>query len=205
MVQDRAMPDVWRLYETHARRFDADRSRTLMERGYLDEIVRRLPPGASVLDLGCGAGEPIARSFIEQGLSVTGVDAAPTMIAICRERFPRASWIEADMRTLDLGRRFDAVVAWDSFFHLTQDEQRAMFEVVTHHAAPGALLLFTSGPAAGVSIGDLYGHALFHASLDESEYRRLLHGAGFEVLCYSPEDPGCGGHTIWLARSIRQV
>jgi SAM-dependent methyltransferase len=196
------MPDVWRLYETHARRFDADRGRGMMERGYLDEIVRRLPRGASVLDLGCGAGEPIARFFIERGLAVTGVDAAPSMVAICRQRFPQATWIEADMRTLDLARRFDAIVAWDSFFHLTQDEQRQMFEVFGRHVASPGLLLFTSGPKAGEAIGDLYGHALFHASLDESEYRRLLGKTGFDVLRYRTEDPDCGGHTVWLAERI---
>jgi SAM-dependent methyltransferase len=200
MMQNRAMPDVWRLYETHARRFDADGGRTLMERGWLDEIIGRLPPGAGVLDLGCGAGEPIARFLIEQGLRLTGVDAAPTMIAICRARLPEATWIVADMRTLDLAPRFAAIIAWDSLFHLTADEQRAMFDVFAAHAATEGLLLFTSGPAAGVSIGDLYGDALFHASLDEVEYRHLLHRAGFEVLRHRKQDPDCGGHTVWLAR-----
>jgi hypothetical protein len=78
-----------------------------------------------------------------------------------------------------------------------------MFPVFARHAAPGATLLFTSGPKAGESIGDLYGNALFHASLDPEEYRNLLSEAGFTVLRYRPEDPDCGGHTVWLARRPR--
>ncbi len=196
------MSDVWRLYDAFAERFDADRSRILFERGYLSEIVGRLGRGATILDLGCGTGEPIARFFIESGLVLTGVDAAPSMIRLCRSRFPQACWIEADMRSLELGARFDAIIAWDSFFHLTRDEQRPMFDVFARHIQPNGLLLFTSGPKTGEAIGDLYGQPLFHASLDEAEYRRLLQGAGFEVLCYSPEEPDCGGHTVWLAQAV---
>jgi SAM-dependent methyltransferase len=192
--------DMWRLYERHAAEFDRARGCGLMERGYLTAVLDRLPAAADILDIGCGVGQPIARFFIEHGINVTGIDAAPAMLAICRQRFPHATWIEADMRGLDLGRRFDAIVAWDSFFHLDAGEQRAMFEVFARHAAPGATLLFTSGPEAGVVIGDLYGEELFHASLAREEYRGLLKHWGFEVLRYRESDADCGAHTVWLAR-----
>jgi SAM-dependent methyltransferase len=195
------MADVWKLYEAHAREFDRDRGRSLMERSYLSDMVARLRPGARVLDLGCGAGDPIARFFIGRGFDLTGVDAAPAMIAICKERFPDTVWVEADMRGLVLPFRFNAIVAWDSFFHLTRDEQRAMFPLFKKHIAPGGLLLFTSGPQDGEVVGDLYGNALFHASLDPIEYRTLLGTCGFRVLRHQAEDPDCGLHTVWLAQA----
>ena len=157
------MPDVWKLYETHARAFDRDRGRSLMERAYLEETVATLKPNARVMDLGCGAGEPIARFFIERGFDLTGVDAAPAMIAISKERFPDAKWVVADMRGLVLPLRFDAVIAWDSFFHLSRDEQRAMFAVFAKHVTPGGVLLFTSGPRDGEVSGHLCGNELYHA------------------------------------------
>jgi len=107
------------------------------------------------------------------------------------------------MRKLALQRRFDAVIAWDSFFHLTQDDQRGMFAVFRDHVAPDGLLLFTSGPGDGVVVGELYGRALYHASLSAEEYRTLLDGHGFSVLRHCVEDPACGGHTVWLAESRR--
>jgi len=195
------MANVWKLYEAHARAFDRDRGRSLMERSYLSDMIARLLPGARVLDLGCGAGDPIARFFIAHGFDLTGVDAAPAMIAICRERFPDTAWIEADMRGLVLPLRFNAIVAWDSFFHLTRDEQRAMFPVFKKHVAPGGLLLFTSGPRDGEAVGDLYGNPLFHASLGPEEYRTLLATFGFRVLRHQAEDPDCGLHTVWLAQA----
>jgi ubiquinone/menaquinone biosynthesis C-methylase UbiE len=194
------MADTRAVYEAVAREFDRDRSKSLMEKFYLDRMLAHLVEGASVLDLGCGSAEPIAKFFIDTGCRVTGVDAATAMLVLCRERYPTQTWIEGDMRTLDLGRRFDAVIAWDSFFHLTADDQRAMFPVFARHAAPGAPLLFTSGPQAGVAMGEIYGHALHHASLDSAEYEQLLATHGFRVLLHRVEDPDCGGHTVWLAQ-----
>lgn len=197
------MTDAWRFYQRHADTWNRDRSfsKVLMERPYLDTVTSNLQPGAGVLDLGCGTGEPIAHHLIESGYAVTGVDAAPAMIAICRQRFPESTWIEADMRTLALGCRFEAIIAWDSSFHLDQDEQRAMFPIFQRHIAPGGQLLFTSGPRAGEAIGKLYGEDLLHASLDPDEYRHLLGNSGFHVLRHTVEDPACGMHTIWLAQA----
>lgn len=193
------MSGIRAVYEAVARQFDRDRSKALMERHYLDALLSRLGGPRDILDLGCGSAEPIAKFFIDAGCRVTGVDAAAAMIAICRERYPDGDWIMADMRGLDLGRRFDAIIAWDSFFHLDPEEQRAMFPVFARHAAPGALLMFTAGPRAGVAMGEIYGHALYHASLDSAEYENLLAEEGFRVLMHRVEDPDCGRHTVWLA------
>jgi hypothetical protein len=104
------------------------------------------------------------------------------------------------MRNLALGRRFDGIMAWDSFFHLNFDDQRRMFAVFRAHAAPGAGLLFTSGPRHGEAIGELHGEPLYHASLAPDEYRSLLAANEFDLVEFVPEDPNCGGHTVWLAR-----
>jgi SAM-dependent methyltransferase len=188
------------LYERHAQAWDARRGRSLMEKPWLDAFASRLAPGAAVLDLGCGAGEPIAAHLVAEGFRVTGVDSAPTLVSLCRARFPAHEWLVADMRTLSLDRRFGGVIAWDSFFHLTAEDQRGMFAVFAKHAAPGAALLFTSGPAHGEAIGEMEGEPLYHASLDEAEYRSLLAAHGFAVVRHVVEDPACGNHTIWLAQ-----
>ena len=66
------MTDVRAVYEAVARDFDRDRSKSLMEKCYLDRVQAQLVEGASVLDLGCGSAEPIAKFFIDHGCRVFG-------------------------------------------------------------------------------------------------------------------------------------
>lgn len=187
------------LYERHVRAYDRDRGRSLQECAWLDRFLEHVAPGGTVLDVGCGMGEPIAAYVIERGFDVVGVDAAPSMIDVCRARFPASEWVVSDMRELALDRRFDGILAWDSMFHLGVDDQRRMFGRFTAHARDGAPLMFTSGPSEGEAIGTYCGEPLYHASLDASEYEQLLAGHGFTLVAFVDTDPECGGHTVWLA------
>lgn len=189
------------LYQRKALHWIESRARNqLFEKSWLDRFRALLAPGGRVLDLGCGSGEPIARYLIGLDRDVTGVDSSPALIEACLNRFPEQEWIVADMRALALQRTFSGIVAWDSFFHLGHDDQRRMFPLFCAHAAPGAALMFTSGPAHGEAIGEMGGEPLYHASLDPEEYRALLAQNGFGVVAHVVEDPDCGGHTIWLAQ-----
>ena len=191
-------------YERHAKEWDADRRNCgWNDKSWHDRFINALPKGAAVLDLGCGAGEPVALHMVECGLRVTGVDSSPTLISLCRERMPDQEWIVGDMRSVSLGRRFDGVLAWDSFFHLKYEDQRCMFALFAAHAAVSALLMFNSGPGHGEAIGSYRGDPLYHASLAATEYETLLTQSGFEVVEHVVEDPQAGGRTVWLARSIR--
>ena len=192
------------LYQRHARVWAETRHRPysgrLMEAAWLDRFLALLPARPDVLDIGCGTGRPIGGYLAARGCRLTGVDSAPGMIALCREALPDQTWHIADMRSLALGRGFDGILAWDSFFHLCHDDQRRMFPIFRDHAAHAAALMFTSGPAHGEAIGSFAGEALYHASLDPAEYRDLLNANGFDVVAHIAEDPECGRHTVWLAR-----
>lgn len=190
-------------YERHAREWDADRRKASWnDKPWHDRFVAALPPGATVLDIGCGAGSPVAQHMVERGLRVTGIDASPTLVSLCRERLSDQEWIVADMRALRLGRRFAGVLAWDSFFHLAPDDQRGMFEVFAAHAAPSAVLMFNGGSAHQEVIGAYRGDPLYHASLSGDEYQALLDTIGFDVIAHEVEDwRHGGGRTVWLARS----
>jgi cyclopropane fatty-acyl-phospholipid synthase-like methyltransferase len=191
------------LYERHAEAWDRARTADLvLEREWMERFAALLPAGGSVLDIGCGSGQPIGGYFIERGFAVVGVDASPTLISKCRTRFAKAEWIVADMRRLSINRVFDGLIAWNSFFHLSHQAQRAMFNVFRNHAAIGAPLLFTTGTEHGEAIGSFEGELLFHASLSSGEYRALLETHGFKVLAHVVEDPSCGNHTIWLAQYV---
>ncbi|MDF0600057.1 methyltransferase domain-containing protein [Psychromarinibacter sp. C21-152] len=192
--------DVLPTYDRVARGYDASRNRTLFERRWLDRMLN-FAPGRRVLDLGCGSGRPIATYLADRRCRITGVDGAPSMIALFRQNVPGAKAVRADMRGLDLEERFDAILTWDSFFHLSPGDQRAMFPVFAAHAGPRAVLMITTGHVAAEPIGRVEGEPVYHASLAPQDYADLMSAHGFEVLDYRPQDPACAGHTVWLARA----
>ncbi|WP_454700443.1 class I SAM-dependent DNA methyltransferase [Agrobacterium burrii] len=197
-----ASRDVIGLYTEHGADFDKERGRSLAEKPWLDRFTSLLPDGGSILDIGCGSGEPIAGYFIANGYDVTGIDASLPLIELCRSRFPENLWAVADMRELALGRRFDGLIAWHSFFHLKPEDQRLMFGIFRQHANDGAALMFTAGPGHGEAIGTFHGKPLYHASLAREDYESLLAAHGFRLLDHIVNDPQCGGATVYLARRV---
>jgi SAM-dependent methyltransferase len=188
------------VYEAQAAAYDRLRSQALVEARWLARFAARLPAGGRVLDLGCGTGAPIAAWFAAEGFRVTGVDWSAAMLAQARARAPQGDWRQADMRTLALGETFDGLIAWDSFFHLTRDEQRATLPRLARHIAPGGVMLLTVGPRDGEAHGAVGGQPVYHASLSPAEYARRLEEAGLRLTGFLAEDPETGHHTVLMAR-----
>ncbi|KTD41612.1 class I SAM-dependent methyltransferase [Legionella parisiensis] len=192
---------VYEAYDELIDWFDVHRNKELhMEQFYLYQIKKHFPHGGSVLDIGCGTGEPIAKFFIQAGYDITGVDASTKMIERCKQNFPNAHWIIEDMRTMKFLVQFDIVIAWHSFFHLPQADQRSALSLFSSLVKPKGLLLFTSGPEAGEVWGENGDYDLYHASLDAKEYTTILNKNHLQVLVHKVSDPNCGGATVWLAQ-----
>lgn len=187
-------------YERHAHAFDSVRRKQFLEKGWLDRFLLGVPKGGHILDLGCGAGEPVDRYLIDRGYHLTGVDASEKMIALSRTRFPRQIWLCADMRKAAMGRSFEGILAWDSLFHLAHDYQAAMLDKMARWLVPGGMLLFNTGPARGEAIGNQFGEDIYHASLAPYEYRTLFAELGLIEIALSPDDEATGGRSVWLAR-----
>lgn len=88
-------------YERHAVSWDADRCAAgWSDQPFIERFLSFLPQGATVLDLGCGGGSPVALHMVAQGIRVTGVDISPTLMSLCQTRMPDQEWIVRDMRSL---------------------------------------------------------------------------------------------------------
>lgn len=199
-MQKHLAQNIIEIYQKHGKAWTELRGEYLYEKKWLDHFLKLVKKPANVLDLGCGSAQTIARYLIENKCNYTGVDTSEQMLDIAKTSFPKQTWLQLDMRYVDLGRTFQGILAWDSFFHLHPSDQRQMFEVFSKHAISGASLMFTSGSQEGEAIGNLFGDDLYHASLAPEEYRSLLNQYGFTVIAMIPEDSECTGHTIWLAQ-----
>lgn len=192
--------NVYEVYNRIGRWFAENRYTDAVEKAYLNDILKHLPPDAKVLDLGCGDGKPILEYFIRHGINVLGIDASALMIELAQANFPATKFLIKDMRDLDLDEKFDSVIAWHSFFHLPADDQPDMFAVFRRHLKANGILLFTSGTERGEAWGMNGGENLFHASLATAEYQDLLQVNQFEVISHKVNDPDCGGANVWMAK-----
>lgn len=191
------------LYQRHAHAFDAARRRSFPERAWLEKFVRTIPRGGQILDLGCGGGEPVDRFLIDRGYRLTGVDIAPAMIKLARTRFFRHKWIEADIARFGAeSSAYDGIVAWSSLFHLEHEYQDKLIQRMAIWLKRGGVALFNTGPENGVSLGELGGEELFHASLSPGEYRAIFAKSGLAELAHRIADPDCGGMTVWLVGKV---
>lgn len=92
---------------------------------YLGEFDGRLPDGAKVLELGCGAGVPCSRKLAERH-DVLGVDLSRKQVELARANVPQARFPKACMTALDLPEAtFDGVVAFYSILHASRGTWRS--------------------------------------------------------------------------------
>lgn len=125
--------NVYQVYDKIANWFAENRPTELIEKAYLDEVIEHIPADGQVLDLGCGTGKPILEYLISKNFNVTGLDASKEILAIAKKNFPETKFLLQDMRHFHLNKRFDAIIAWHSFFHLPIKDQPAMFKLFEKH------------------------------------------------------------------------
>lgn len=145
--------------------------------------MRRLPNGACVLDLGCGAGVPCTQRLAER-FWVTGVDVSEGQLSLARAGLPGVSLVRADMVEVGFGDgTFDAVTALYSVIHVPRDRHAGLFRRIHGWLRPGGLLLasLTAGDAPD-ALADFVGVPMFFGGFDAATNRRLLAGAGLSML-----------------------
>jgi SAM-dependent methyltransferase len=158
-----------------------------------ERVAEVIPPPATLLELGCGAGR-VTRQLVGLGYAVTAVDESPEMLEHVRETETVCARIEG----LDLGRRFDAVLLMSNLLTVEPEQRRAFLAACARHSD---LVVVESLPLAwrpesndrlridrvedGVVHGEVfYEDGVSHAFAmrvfdDEDELRAALAEAGF--------------------------
>ena len=123
----------------------------------IDTIAARYEqrPATTLLDLGCGTGSH-ALVWARAGMRVCGVDNAPTMLALATDKTRRngldIEYVNADIRTLDLGRHFDRAVGMFAVmsYLVTPADFEAGLNAVRRHLDTGGLFVFDAWYGPGM-------------------------------------------------------
>jgi SAM-dependent methyltransferase len=173
---------------------------------WIAELQGRLPTGASVLDLGCGCGLPVARALADVGHEVTGVDLSPVQIERARGLVPRATFSVADLSEIRFApATFDAVVCLYSIIHVPVADHAPLLGRVATWLRPRGWLLLVTGETDWTGIEDDWlggGATMWWSHPDRATSRRWLVDAGFEITEERRIPEGDGAHALFWARRM---
>jgi SAM-dependent methyltransferase len=105
----------------------------------LRESMRPAP--RTVLELGSGGGN--SALHLKKRFAMTLVDVSPRMLRVSRRVNPGCEHVRGDIRSVRLGRTFDAVYVHDAICHMTTEtDLRAVMRTAYEHCRPGGVALF---------------------------------------------------------------
>jgi cyclopropane fatty-acyl-phospholipid synthase-like methyltransferase len=166
-----------RIADSYLERF----GRSSVRAAKLAEVIGQLPAGASILDLGCGAGIPVAHELVTLGFNVTGVDASSGQIARARRNVSRARFMQADMASVFAPESFDAVLAFYSVTHLPKSEHGVLIGRIAKWLRPGGGFLANFGAAEGDWSEEWLGTTMFFSHHHPEMTKRLVQDAGLRL------------------------
>ena len=143
--------------------------------------IRYCQHQGSALDVGCGSGGRIFRVLEESGFQITGIDASPEMIAIATANHPVVTLQVADIREWQSDERYDLIIAWDSIFHLAQNEHDQVLKKLANLLAEGGILVYTLGDAVGEHESDWHDEKFPYSSIGIGENLRVLMDCGLQI------------------------
>lgn len=159
--------------------------------------MNSLEPGSSVIDLGCGSGDP-ADVEISKEHQVTGVDISQTQINFARQNVPTGHFLHGDACSAEFPpSSFDAVVSFYTLEHIPREEHKTVLRRICKWLRVGGLLLISmeAGDYDDV-IGEWLGVPMFISCYDPDTMKRMVNEAGFELLETAIETQLEGGNDI---------
>ncbi len=149
---------------------------------YLDLFQEGLRPGDAVLDLGCGAGRPVAE-ILARRFAVTGVDISRAQVELARSLVPAAKFVHGDMGRVTFPEEsFNAVCAFWSIIHLPRGEHAALLKRIARWLKPGGHFLSSLGIKDEECLEeDWLGAPMAWSHYDAERSRLLVKDAGLVI------------------------
>ena len=147
------------------------------------DFSKMLPNSSHILDIGCGSGYPIDEYLSSKGFKITGIDPSVNMISLAKaQNLKNANYYVDDLFSFETNDKYDAIIAFDSLFHISLDKQEYIYEKVSSLIKTNGLFLFTHGKVENTVTGNMFGEKFNYASLKKEKVISLLSANNFKII-----------------------
>ena len=149
-----------------------------------DRFTQMLPPGGTILDLGCGSGRD-SKAFIEQGFRVVAVDGSEELCKLAEE-YIQQPVVCPDFLDYKPEETFDGIWACASLLHFTEEECHIVVDRLSKNLKPGGCfyMSFKMGEFEGERDGRFYRDV----SLEDVHEKFQLHKNTNIINCFVSAD-----------------
>ncbi len=149
----------------------------------LEYFLQLLPCNAKVLDVGCGAGVPVAQFLVANGCNVIGIDISANMLELAKKQVPEAKFIEQDMiQPIFPNESFDGIISLYAIFHVAKEEHLSLFQNFYRILKKRGILHFCLSTSANEGTDFMYDAELFWSNYSPEKSISLVKQAGFKIL-----------------------
>jgi len=151
---------------------------------HVKALIRALPKGLDLLDLGCGTGLPSTKELAGH-FNVTGIDFSKEAIARAKQNIVNARFIQKDITAMDFPpASFDVITAFYSIFHIPRRQQPSVIEKIGLLLRPGGIVVATMGTRSIKALieSDWMGTRMYWSSFDQRKNLECFEKAGVGIL-----------------------
>ena len=170
-------------YDKIAKEYHATRD-IFKHKKEIKKFISLLPNKAKILDIGCGAGVPIARNLVNVGFDVVGIDLSKRMLKLARKNVSQAKFMKKDMTKVDFkNNSFDGLTAFYSIIHVPREKHTSIFQSFHRILKPNGVMLVSMGSEKWEGTSkDFHGAKMFWSHYSPKKSLRIIKDAGFEII-----------------------
>lgn len=161
---------------------------------FLSPLAALLPPGAHILDIGCGSGRDL-KWFQDRGHHATGLERSHGLATLAREH-SGCNVIPGDFETFDFSAiQVDAMVLVGALVHVARERLRPVLKRILQGLVPGGHMLLTLKQGAGVRE---HADGRVFTLWEDGEVRGVFDGLGVQVEDFRVQRSGVREEDVWL-------
>jgi 2-polyprenyl-3-methyl-5-hydroxy-6-metoxy-1,4-benzoquinol methylase len=154
--------------------------------GLYAPFLAHIPPGARILDAGCGSGRD-SRYFLQHGYTVEAFDASSEMCCLASSHIGQTV-LQKTFEQVDYDSEFDGVWACASLLHVPRDHIDAVLQRFTWALKPGGVMFMSFK----LRDGEWEQDGRFFNGYNETSFRELIKEHPSFLLC-----------SIWITDDVR--